>query len=112
MRVKTRSPLALCILAQPAREPVKHLILRWFRRRPHAARPTSFAFKPFSDVLVRIFNRSPPQEHQRETNVLAPEQVKRLLNAARGIEEYAYVLAAVCALRISESYGYIANAGS
>jgi integrase len=49
---------------------------------------------------------TPPQERQREINVLLPEQVKRLLNAARGDRlECAYVLAAVCALRISEVAG-------
>jgi integrase len=46
---------------------------------------------------------SPPQEYQREINVLTPEQVKRLLLAARGDRlEAAYVLPATVGLRQGE----------
>jgi integrase len=46
---------------------------------------------------------SPPQEYQREINVLTPEQVKHLLSAARGDRlEAAYVLAATVGLRQGE----------
>jgi integrase len=49
---------------------------------------------------------TPPQETQREINVLSPEQVKKLLAAARGDRlECAYVLAAVVGLRLSEVCG-------
>jgi integrase len=46
---------------------------------------------------------SPPQEYQREINVLTPEQVKQLLSAARGDRlEAAYVLPATVGLRQGE----------
>jgi integrase len=46
---------------------------------------------------------SPPKEYQREIHVLTPEQVKRLLTAARGDRlEAAYVLPATVGLRQGE----------
>jgi integrase len=46
---------------------------------------------------------SPPQEYQREINVLTPKQVKQLLSAARGDPlEAAYVLPATVGLRQGE----------
>ena len=46
---------------------------------------------------------SPPQEYEREIHVLMPEQVKRLLTAARGNRlEAAYVLPATLGLRQGE----------
>ena len=46
---------------------------------------------------------SPPQEYQREINVLTPDQVKQLLSAARGDRlEAAYVLPAIVGLRQGE----------
>jgi integrase len=49
---------------------------------------------------------TPPRERRVERKIFSPEQVKRLLDAARGTRfECAYVLGAACGLRIGETLG-------
>lgn len=87
-RSKLRSGL------KPSRVRRIHVTLR--RALKDAVRLRYIRHNPADDV-------TPPKETQPEINVLTPEQVKHLLSVARGDRyECAFVLAAVCGLRISE----------
>jgi integrase len=49
-------------------------------------------------------NVKPPKQHTPETDVLTPEQVRRLLDTVRGNRwECVYVLGAVCGLRVGDA---------
>jgi integrase len=48
----------------------------------------------------------PPKNRKRDMDVLAPEQVKRLLETVRGSRwEAVFILGATCGLRIGEALG-------